>query len=110
MPRARSSSAIPRTLVMPERLMSSTIAPQVSRTLSAGGLEFGHGFRVSYLFAFERTGPVGVAKALDVRSTALPRASNPLPSGGQGVLGALADQAASNTGMAAICVRGPAPS
>ena len=52
-----------------------------------------HSFRVTYLLALERSGTVGVAKALDVRPSALASASNPLLCGGQGVLGALADQA-----------------
>jgi hypothetical protein len=33
---------------------------EVRCALVGGGLEFGHGFRVAYLFSFERSGTVGV--------------------------------------------------
>jgi len=78
---------------------------QVPCPLSGGGLEFGHGFRVAYLFALERSGTVGVAKALDVRPSALASANNSLLCGGQGVLGALPIRPVSSSATAATCVR-----
>ena len=33
---------------------------EVRCALVGGGLEFGHGFHVAYLFSFERSGTVGV--------------------------------------------------
>jgi len=51
MPHACSSSAIPRTLAMPERLMSSTMALRYS--LSGGRLEFLHGPGIAHLLVLE---------------------------------------------------------
>ena len=63
-------------------------------SLSDGRLEFLHGLRIAYLLALEGACAVGITpKALDVRPSALACPCNPLPGGGQCVLGALTDQA-----------------
>src|SRR5690242_15246343 len=56
-------------------------------------LDPSHSFSIAHLSAFEGACAVGVTQALDIRPAALSGFLNPLLSGGQGILGALTDQA-----------------
>ena len=59
MPRDGSSSPMPRTVVTPERLMSSR-CPEICGALGSLGFDGRNGVRVANLFAPERPGTIRI--------------------------------------------------